>query len=160
MSDAPSKGRSTEGETPMAQSIVSKAAEPTISTQSAQKAEEHEHALNRSDITRVLFVAFVAEAVERAERSRAPIQGIADRLAGYLVYFALAAAAITFLITHNMRSTIFVVIVAGACGIAAGTPLAIFGAIGRVAQDGAIIKGGLYLGSLAKVARPISDRDN
>lgn len=102
----------------------------------------------------------IIEAVEGAERSRAPIQGIADRLAGYLVYFALAAAAITFLITHNMRSTIFVVIVAGACGIAAGTPLAILGAIGRVAQDGAIIKGGLYLGSLAKVGRPISDRDN
>src|SRR5580704_10154465 len=86
----------------------------------------------------------IIEAVERAEKSRAPIQGIADRLAGYLVYFALAAAAITFLITHNTRSTISVVIVAGACGIAAGTPLAILGAIGRAAQDGAIIKGGLY----------------
>jgi cation transport ATPase len=35
----------------------------------------------------------IIEAVERAENSRAPIQGIADRLAGYLVYFALAAAA-------------------------------------------------------------------
>jgi P-type Cu+ transporter len=69
----------------------------------------------------------IIDAVERAEKSRAPIQGIADRLAGYLVYFALAAAAATFLITHNVRSTISVVIVAGACGIAAGTPLAILG---------------------------------
>jgi cation transport ATPase len=69
----------------------------------------------------------IIEAVERAEKSRAPIQGIADRLAGYLVYFALAAAAITFLVTHNTRSTISVIIVAGACGIAAGTPLAILG---------------------------------
>jgi Cd2+/Zn2+-exporting ATPase/Cu+-exporting ATPase len=57
----------------------------------------------------------IVEAVERAEKSRAPIQGIADRLSGYLVYFALAAAAITFLVTHNTRSTISVVIVAGAC---------------------------------------------
>ena len=64
----------------------------------------------------------IIEAVERAEKSRAPIQGIADRLAGYLVYFALAAAAITFLITHNPRSTISVVIVAGACGIAEERP--------------------------------------
>ena len=64
----------------------------------------------------------IIEAVERAERSRAPIQKTADRLAGYLVYFALGAAVLTFLITHNIRSTISVIIVAGACGIAAGTP--------------------------------------
>src|SRR5579863_6471795 len=43
----------------------------------------------------------IIEAVERAEKSRAPIQGIADRLAGYLVYFALAAAVITFLVTQH-----------------------------------------------------------
>jgi len=100
----------------------------------------------------------IIEAVERAEKSRAPIQGIADRLAGYLVYFALAAAAITFLSTHNIRSTISVVIVAGACGIAAGTPLAILGAIGRVAQDGVIIKGGLYLEKLAEVDTILLDK--
>ena len=100
----------------------------------------------------------IIEAVERAERSRAPIQGIADRLAGYLVYFALTAAAITFLLTHNARSTISVVIVAGACGIAAGTPLAILGAIGRAAQEGAIIKGGLYLEKLADVDTVLLDK--
>ena len=100
----------------------------------------------------------IIEAVERAEKSRAPIQGIADRLSGYLVYFALAAAAVTFLITHNTRSTISVVIVAGACGIAAGTPLAILGAIGRAAQDGAIIKGGLYLEKLAEVDTILLDK--
>ena len=100
----------------------------------------------------------IIEAVERAEKSRAPIQGIADRLAGYLVYFALAAAAVTFLITHNTRSTISVVIVAGACGIAAGTPLAILGSIGRAAQDGAIVKGGLYLEKLADVDTILLDK--
>jgi len=100
----------------------------------------------------------IIDAVERAEKSRAPIQGIADRLAGYLVYFALGAAALTFLITHNMRSTISVVIVAGACGIAAGTPLAILGAIGRSAQLGSIIKGGLYLESLATIDTILLDK--
>ena len=40
----------------------------------------------------------IIEAVEQAERSRAPVQQLADRLAGYLVYFALAAAAITFIV--------------------------------------------------------------
>jgi Cd2+/Zn2+-exporting ATPase/Cu+-exporting ATPase len=100
----------------------------------------------------------IIDAVERAEKSRAPIQGIADRLAGYLVYFALGAAALTFLITHNVRSTISVVIVAGACGIAAGTPLAILGAIGRSAQLGSIIKGGLYLESLATIDTILLDK--
>jgi heavy metal translocating P-type ATPase len=100
----------------------------------------------------------IIEAVEQAERSRAPIQKTADRLAGYLVYFALAAAVVTFLLTHNMRSTISVVIVAGACGIAAGTPLAILGAIGRAATEGAIIKGGRHLESLASVDTIVLDK--
>ncbi|MGO8735145.1 MAG: heavy metal translocating P-type ATPase [Terriglobia bacterium] len=100
----------------------------------------------------------IIEAVERAEKSRAPIQKTADRLAGYLVYFALGAAALTFFITHNARSTISVVIVAGACGIAAGTPLAILGAIGRAAHQGAIIKGGLYLEALAGVDTVLLDK--
>jgi heavy metal translocating P-type ATPase len=100
----------------------------------------------------------IIEAVERAEKSRAPIQKTADRLAGYLVYFALGAAVLTFIITHNVRSTISVVIVAGACGIAAGTPLAILGAIGRAAHKGAIIKGGLYLEALAEVDTVLLDK--
>ena len=93
----------------------------------------------------------IIEAVERAERSRAPVQRLADRMAGYLVYFALWAAALTFLITRGIRSTISVVIVAGACGIAAGTPLAILGAIGRAARFGAIVKGGMHLETLGRV---------
>jgi heavy metal translocating P-type ATPase len=93
----------------------------------------------------------IIEAVERAEKVRAPIQKTADRLAGYLVYFALGCALLTFAITRDIRSTISVIIVAGACGIAAGTPLAVLGAIGRAARNGAIIKGGLYLEALGKV---------
>jgi heavy metal translocating P-type ATPase len=100
----------------------------------------------------------IIETVERAEKSRAPIQKTADRLAGYLVYFALGAAVLTFIITHNVRSTISVVIVAGACGIAAGTPLAILGAIGRAARHGAIVKGGLYLETLAAVDTVLLDK--
>ena len=100
----------------------------------------------------------IIEAVERAEKSRAPIQKTADRLAGYLVYFALGAAVLTFIITHNIRSTISVIIVAGACGIAAGTPLAILGAIGRAAHQGAIVKGGLYLEALAAVDTVLLDK--
>jgi Cd2+/Zn2+-exporting ATPase/Cu+-exporting ATPase len=100
----------------------------------------------------------IIQAVEEAERSRAPVQKTADRLAGYLVYFALAAAALTFIVTHDIRSTISVVIVAGACGIAAGTPLAILGAVGRAAREGAIVKGGLYLEVLWSVDTVVLDK--
>jgi Cd2+/Zn2+-exporting ATPase/Cu+-exporting ATPase len=100
----------------------------------------------------------IIEAVEHAERSRAPVQQLADRLAGYLVYFALVAAAITFIVTRDARSTISVIIVAGACGIAAGTPLAILGGIGRSARLGAIIKGGLYLETLGRVNTVVLDK--
>lgn len=100
----------------------------------------------------------IVDAVERAERSRAPVQKTADRLAGYIVYFALAAAVLTFLVTRDVRSTISVIIVAGACGIAAGTPLAILGAIGQAARQGAIVKGGLYLEALASTDTVVLDK--
>jgi len=100
----------------------------------------------------------IIEAVERAEQSKAPIQKTADRLAGYLVYFAIGCAVLTFLVTQDVRSTISVVIVAGACGIAAGTPLAILGAIGRSARQGAIIKGGLFLEALGTVDTIVLDK--
>ena len=62
------------------------------------------------------------------------------------------------MITHNARSTISVIIVAGACGIAAGTPLAILGAIGRAAREGSIVKGGLYMETLSKVDTVVLDK--
>jgi P-type E1-E2 ATPase len=58
----------------------------------------------------------ILNAVEEGERSRAPIQKTADRLAGYLVWFALGCAVLAFIITRNLTSTISVIIVAGACG--------------------------------------------
>jgi heavy metal translocating P-type ATPase len=114
--------------------------------------------INAQKLGRDTTFGRIIEAVERAEKSRAPIQKTADRLAGYLVYFALGAAVLTFVMTHNVRSTISVVIVAGACGIAAGTPLAILGAIGRAAHQGVIIKGGLYLEALAAVDTVLLDK--
>jgi len=100
----------------------------------------------------------IIDAVERAERSRAPVQRLADRLAGYLVYFALGAAALTYIITRDIVSTISVIIVAGACGIAAGTPLAILGGIGRCARLGAIVKGGVHLETLGRVDTVVLDK--
>src|SRR5206468_2673203 len=57
-----------------------------------------------------------------------------------------------------LRATLSVIIVAGACGIAAGTPLAILGAIASAARAGGVIKGGLYLELLAKVDTILLDK--
>lgn len=100
----------------------------------------------------------IIHAVESSEVNQAPIQKTADRLAGYLVYFALGCALLTFLITKNVNTTISVVIVAGACGIAAGTPLAILGAVGRSARIGSIIKGGVFLELLSTIDTVVFDK--
>jgi heavy metal translocating P-type ATPase len=100
----------------------------------------------------------IIQVVEQAEKSKAPVQRIADRLAAGLVYFALAAAILTFLVTRNLTATIAVIIVAGACGVAAGTPLAILAGIGSAARRGIIVKGGLYLERLADIDTIVLDK--
>ncbi|AEQ50151.1 heavy metal translocating P-type ATPase [Pelagibacterium halotolerans] len=101
----------------------------------------------------------IIAAIEEAERSRAPVQRYADKLAAYIVYVALIFAVIEYFISGgNISSTIAVIIVAGACGVAAGTPLAILGAIGRSARLGAIIKGGTHLETLSQVDTIVLDK--
>src|SRR6266481_4018515 len=100
----------------------------------------------------------IIQIVEEAEKSRAPVQRIADRLAAGLVYFAFGAAVLTLLVTRNITSTIAVIIVAGACGVAAGTPLAILAGIGSAARRGIITKGGLYLEQLSRIDTIVLDK--
>ncbi len=100
----------------------------------------------------------IIEIVEQAEKSRAPVQRIADRLAAGLVYFAFGAAVLTLIVTRNITSTIAVIIVAGACGVAAGTPLAILAGIGSAARRGIITKGGLYLEQLSRIDTVVLDK--
>jgi len=100
----------------------------------------------------------IIQVVEQAEKSKAPVQRIADRLAAGLVYFALAAAILTFVVTRNLTATIAVIIVAGACGVAAGTPLAILASIGSAARRGIIVKGGLFLEKLADIDTIVLDK--
>lgn len=100
----------------------------------------------------------IVDAVRHAQESRAPAQRLADRFAGYLVYLALGSAAVTFAVTRDLTATISVVIVAGACGIAAGTPLAVLGAIGRCARRGAFVKDGAHLEALSAVDTVVFDK--
>ena len=100
----------------------------------------------------------IVAAVRHAQSSRAPVQRLADRLAARIVYLALAAALITFLTTRDVRATISVIIVAGACGVAAGTPLAVLAAIARAARCGAFVKDGTHLEQLSAVDTVVMDK--
>jgi Cd2+/Zn2+-exporting ATPase/Cu+-exporting ATPase len=100
----------------------------------------------------------IVTALESSSASSAPIQRLADRLAGWIVAVAITAAVITALVTRDARAAISVVIVAGACGVAAGTPLAILGAIGQAARRQIIVKGGIYMEALAGIDTVVFDK--
>ena len=100
----------------------------------------------------------IVAAVRHAQSSRAPVQRLADKLAARIVYLALAASLVTFLATRDVRATISVIIVAGACGVAAGTPLAVLAAIARAARCGAFVKDGTHLEQLSAVDTVVVDK--
>lgn len=100
----------------------------------------------------------IIQVIEDAQKTKAPIEKMADKLAARLVYFAFGGAVLTFLITRNLTATIAALIVAGACGVAAGTPLAILAGIGRCAREGIIVKGGIYLEQLAGIDAIVLDK--
>ncbi len=100
----------------------------------------------------------IIKLVEEAESRKAPIQRISDKLAAWLVEFTIVFAVITFVVTRNLISTISVIVVAGACGVAAGTPLAIVAVMGGLAKRGVIVKGGVYVQEMSKVDTVVIDK--
>src|SRR5437899_1907225 len=100
----------------------------------------------------------IIKLVEEAEDRKAPIQRISDKLATWLVEFTIAFALVTFVLTRNLISTISVIVVAGACGVAAGTPLAIVAVMGGLAKKGVIVKGGVYVQEMSKIDTIVIDK--
>lgn len=100
----------------------------------------------------------IIAAVRAAQDSRAPVHRLADVLAARIVYLALSLAVITLLVTRDTQATISVIIAAGACGVAAGTPLAVLAAIARCARTGAFVKDGAHLEVLSAVDTVVLDK--
>jgi Cu+-exporting ATPase len=107
--------------------------------------------------TETLFGKII-KLVEDAENRKAPIQKLSDRLAAWLVEFAIGFAALTLLVTRDVTSALSVVVVAGACGVAAGTPLAIVATMGKAAKKGTIVKGGAYIEEMSRVDTVVIDK--
>jgi len=110
------------------------------------------------------IVAMVAE----AQRSRAPIQGLADKVAGIFVPAVLAVSLITFVLwlslgpaptlAHAIVNAVAVLIIACPCALGLATPMSIMVGIGRGAQEGVLVKNAEALERLEKIDTLVVDK--
>jgi heavy metal translocating P-type ATPase len=102
--------------------------------------------------------AKIINLVEEAEASKAPIQKLSDKLATRLIQFAIGLSVLTFIVTQNIVSTLSVIVVAGACGLAVGTPIALLATNGKLSRRGVIVKGGLQIENLSSARTVVFDK--
>jgi Cu+-exporting ATPase len=107
--------------------------------------------------------------VADAQRSRAPIQKVADAVAGYFVPAVLAIAVITFLVwaiaapeqpplAWALVNAVAVLIIACPCALGLATPMSIMVGIGRGAREGVLVKNAEVLERLEKVDTVVVDK--
>jgi len=110
------------------------------------------------------IVAMVSE----AQRSRAPIQKLADVVAGYFVPAVLAAAVVTFVVwsivgpdpkmAHALVSSVAVLIIACPCALGLATPMSIMVATGKGASAGVLFKNAEAIEVMRKVDTLVVDK--
>jgi len=110
------------------------------------------------------IVAMVAQ----AQRSRAPIQKLADKVAGYFVPAVLLASVATFVIwalagpepkmAHALVNAIAVLIIACPCALGLATPMSIMVAMGKGASIGVLFKNAQSIETLGKVDTLVVDK--
>ncbi len=110
----------------------------------------------------------VVNMVAEAQRSRAPIQRLADNVAGYFVPAVIAIAVLAFVawllvgpapqLAYALVAAVSVLIIACPCALGLATPISIMVATGRGAQAGVLIRNAAALEGLAKVDTLIVDK--
>ncbi len=101
-------------------------------------------------VGRDTMLAQIIRVVEEAQGSKAPIQRLADRVAGIFVPAVLGIAAVTFLIwllaagnlTMGLISAVAVLVIACPCAMGLATPTAIMVGTGKGAENGVLIRSG------------------
>ena len=96
------------------------------------------------------LLAHIIRAVQDAQGSKAPVQKLADRIAGIFVPTIMAIALLSFLgwvllaptdgFTHGLLALVTVLIIACPCALGLATPTAIMVGIGKGAEQGILIK--------------------
>lgn len=108
----------------------------------------------------------IVKMVEDAQGSKAPIQKIADRVAGVFVPAVIGIALVTFLIwffttgdlTKAIVSAVAVLVIACPCSLGLATPTAIMVGTGKGAENGILIKGGEHLETAYKLSAVVLDK--
>jgi Cu+-exporting ATPase len=110
----------------------------------------------------------IVKMVSEAQRSRAPIQGLADKVAGWFVPAVVLIAVVTFLIwflvgpeprfAHALINAVAVLIIACPCALGLATPMSIMVATGKGAQAGVLIRNADALETLEKVDTLVVDK--
>jgi Cu+-exporting ATPase len=106
--------------------------------------------------------------VSEAQRSRAPVQKLADRVAGYFVPAVILVSIITFIawaiygpepkMAHALLNAVAVLIIACPCALGLATPMAIMVGTGRGALAGILVKNAEALENLEKVDTLVLDK--
>jgi Cu+-exporting ATPase len=110
----------------------------------------------------------IVNMVAEAQRSRAPIQGLVDTVAGIFVPVVLTVAALTFVgwiwlgpdpkLAHAIVNAVAVLIIACPCALGLATPMSIMVGVGRGAQEGVLVKNAEALERLEKVTTLVVDK--
>ncbi len=111
----------------------------------------------------------IVSMVADAQRSRAPIQKVADAVAGYFVPSVVGIAALTFLVwllaapeqpalAWAFVNAVAVLIIACPCALGLATPMSIMVGIGRGAKEGVLIKNAEVLETLEKIDTVVVDK--
>jgi Cu+-exporting ATPase len=114
------------------------------------------------------LLAQIVRMVSEAQRSRAPVQKLADRVAGYFVPAVLLIAVLTFVVwavvgpqprmAHALLNAVAVLIIACPCALGLATPMAIMVGTGRGATAGILVKNAEALETLEKVDTVVVDK--
>ncbi len=114
------------------------------------------------------FLAQIVKLVSEAQRSRAPMQRLADKVAGYFVPAVIVAAVMAFAgwalfgpeprFAHALIAAVAVLIIACPCALGLATPMSIMVAVGRGAHAGILVRNAEALETLAKVDTLVVDK--
>jgi Cu+-exporting ATPase len=110
----------------------------------------------------------IVHMVAAAQRSRAPIQRMADQVAGWFVPVVILVAALTFLawlvwgpspaFSYALITSVAVLIIACPCALGLATPMSIMVGVGKGAQHGVLIRDAEALERMEKVDTLVLDK--
>ncbi|MBY0561886.1 heavy metal translocating P-type ATPase [Hyphomicrobium sp.] len=119
-------------------------------------------------VGRDTMLARIVQMVAEAQRSRAPIQRLADQVAGWFVPLVVAVAVLAFAawmtfgpeprFSYALVAAVSVLIIACPCALGLATPMSIMVGVGRGAQSGVLIKNAEALERMEKIDTLVVDK--